>query len=258
MIYERVYVKESVRENRDVYTLLFESGIRVIPGQFAMVWIPGADEFPMSFSYTSGLKGFTFKVVGKGTETFSKLREGDSFFIRGPYGKGYMEYGQRATFISGGTGISSLAPFIEISKFSSKRLIMGARSKENLYFIERLRDKVDELIVFTEDGSYGRKGLATDGLRYDHDVIYACGPERMIRKILDISVEKDIQIFASLERMMKCGIGICDSCTINGYRVCVDGPVFSRADLINMPDLGRYTRLPSGRRVRIGDSREMQ
>lgn len=251
MIYERVMVLEKVKENTRVYTLFFKNEMKVKPGQFAMVWIPGVDEFPMSFSYTGEVKGFTFRVVGKGTSAFSSLEKGDVFFIRGPYGNSYTELGESALFLAGGTGISSLAPFIEISGFRKKVLVIGARNAEDLYFLERLKNYVDELLVFTEDGTYGMRGLATDGLSDKYDTIYTCGPEKMVRKILDFSVEKGVNMQASLERIMKCGIGICDSCTINGYRVCADGPVFSKVDLTKMHDLGNFTRSSSGRKVKL-------
>jgi len=251
MIYRRVNVKEKIRENDKTFTLLFDYELNVLPGQFAMVWLPNIDEFPMSFSYIGNFKGFTFKVIGEGTEKLSHLEKGDQFFIRGPYGSGYREKGNSALYIAGGTGISSLAPFIESSHFKRKVVVIGARSRNDLYFIERISKNADELIIFTEDGSYGLKGVVTDALSDNFDSVYACGPEKMIRKIVDFYRFKNIELQASLERIMKCGIGICDSCTINGYRVCVDGPVFEKGDLINMNDLGIVGRLPSGRRIKI-------
>ncbi|MEM4256646.1 MAG: hypothetical protein QW746_04960 [Thermoplasmata archaeon] len=73
----------------------------------------------------------------------------------------------------------------------------------------------------------------------------------MVKSIMYYSIKNNIKFQASLERIMKCGIGICDSCTINGYRVCRDGPVFSLKDLLNMSDLGKYTRLSSGKRIEL-------
>ena len=81
-----------------------------------------------------------------------------------------------------------------------------------------------------------------------YDAIFTCGPEMMMKGIIDMAMERGIPVQASLERFMKCGIGICDSCSINGYRVCVDGPVFSE-ELKFMTDLGKFKRDRAGRKV---------
>ena len=251
MNYERIKIDKKIKENENIYTLLFKYEKDVYPGQFGMIWIPGIDEIPMSFSFVNEIKGITFKVIGNGTKSLSLLNEGDYIYIRGPYGSHYVEEGDEALFVAGGTGISSLAPFIEISKFKRKRLILGAKSIKEIYFVKRLQNFLDELLIFTEDGSMGKKGIVSDGLPLKSDIIYACGPEKMVKSIMDYSIKNNIKFQASLERIMKCGIGICDSCTINGYRVCRDGPVFSLKDLLNMPDLGKYTRLSSGKRIEL-------
>ncbi|MEM3811510.1 MAG: dihydroorotate dehydrogenase electron transfer subunit, partial [Thermoplasmata archaeon] len=156
-----------------------------------------------------------------------------------------------ALAIAGGTGISSLAPFLEtVENFD---LLIGAKSKKDLYFIERLKGFAQNIYITTEDGSAGEKGLLTDLLprllkNSKYSRIYTCGPEMMVRAILNLT---DLKISASLERYMKCGVGICDSCTINGYRVCVDGPVFEDQQLRNMTELGEYTREKSGLKVRL-------
>lgn len=249
-MYRVARVLKKVRENENVYTLLFSDILNVRPGQFAMIWIPGKDELPMSFSYTGEIKGFTFKVVGEGTRALSMLNEGDRIFYRGPYGKYYTEEGKRAIFVAGGTGIASIAPFIEYSKFEEKITVLGAKTKGELFFIDRLKKHSDSILIFTEDGSMGNKGLATDGLDYyEFDTIYACGPEKMIRAIVDS--KKGMNMQASLERYMKCGIGVCDSCSINGFRVCVDGPVFRIDELLKMEDLGKNYRSPSGKKIKI-------
>ncbi|MGC8700291.1 MAG: dihydroorotate dehydrogenase electron transfer subunit [Thermoplasmata archaeon] len=245
-MYRMVNIQEKIKENRDVYSIIFRDDIKVKPGQFAMIWIPGVDEFPMSFSYIGNAKGFTFKVIGEGTKALSTLEVGERLFYRGPYGKFYTEKGEKALFIAGGTGVASLAPFIEDSNFKEKIVVIGAKTKDDLFFIDRLKNKSSVFTIFTEDGSLGIKGLATDSLKlYNFDSVYACGPEKMIRVIVDQIGNKEMQ--ASLERYMKCGIGLCDSCAINGFRVCADGPVFNKNDLILMKDLGRNYRTPSGK-----------
>ncbi len=249
IMYMREKIIERVRESEHVYTLKFKSEMKVKPGQFAMVWLPGVDEIPLSFSYVDEIKGFTFKVVGNGTRELSKYDVDDYIIFRGPYGNWYYDDGEKALFIAGGTGIASIAPFIEKSNAKKKFAILGAKSKGEIFFYNRIKNSVDDILVFTEDGSFGEKGIVTDGLsRFDYDIIYACGPEKMVKNILS---KKQIKMQASLERLMKCGIGICDSCSINGYRVCKDGPVFSYDILINMEDLGNINRSASGKIVKM-------
>ncbi|MBU4190315.1 MAG: dihydroorotate dehydrogenase electron transfer subunit, partial [Candidatus Thermoplasmatota archaeon] len=75
--------------------------------------------------------------------------------------------------------------------------------------------------------------------------------EKMMKKILELGLEYKISVQASLERFMKCGIGICDSCAINGHHICKDGPVFDDKKLRKMKDFGKFKRDASGRKVKI-------
>lgn len=244
-------IEEIKEEAYNVKTIRFRFDNPINPGQFLMVWIPEVREFPMSLSYIGALKGITFKVLGKGTEALARLKVGSKIWVRGPYGKGYKKEDGKILAVVGGTGISSLAPFLEyLGDFD---LLIGAKSKKDLYFIDRLSPYTKNINITTEDGTKGEKALVTDLLpkilknkRYDK--IYTCGPEKMIRSILN---KTNINITASLERYMKCGIGICDSCTVNGYRLCVDGPVFEDAQLREMIELGEYSRDRSGLKVRL-------
>jgi dihydroorotate dehydrogenase electron transfer subunit len=250
-MYTVTRIEETKEEAFNVKTIRFKFENTVYPGQFVMVWIPGIREIPMSLSYTGDLKGITFKVLGKGTEALSSLTDGSRIWVRGPYGKGYTKESGQFLAIAGGTGVSSLAPFLETA--GEFDLLIGAKSKQDLYFIERLKRVSKNIYITTEDGSDGEKGLLTDLLPHilkkrQYNKIYACGPEKMIRAIMNMT---ELRISASLERYMKCGIGICDSCTINGYRVCVDGPVFEDQQLRNMTELGDYTREKSGLKVRL-------
>ncbi|WP_061950728.1 hypothetical protein [Acidiplasma cupricumulans] len=83
----------------------------------------------------------------------------------------------------------------------------------------------------------------------EFDMIYVCGPEIMMKSVYDYLLNKTDRVEFSLERPMKCGIGICDSCSINGIQVCRDGPVFSIKDLKNMDEFGRTRLSFSGKRI---------
>jgi NAD(P)H-flavin reductase len=133
-------------------------------------------------------------------------------------------------------------------------IINGASSKSKLLFPNRFKD----MILFTEDGSAGKKGYPTDALEDLHKkhrfgIIYTCGPEIMMLKVYEFCKKNNIQCEASLERYMKCGIGICGQCVCDGQMVCKDGPVFNSQALDIMDDFGTYSLLKSGQKVSIKD-----
>jgi dihydroorotate dehydrogenase electron transfer subunit len=108
------------------------------------------------------------------------------------------------------------------------------------------------LFISTEDGTLGSKGYPTDVLHdliknnYPIDFIYTCGPELMMKKTFDLASAKKIPIEASIERYMKCGIGLCSSCSINDKLVCVDGTVFDSLQLSKLTEFGRCYRDKAG------------
>lgn len=250
-MYRVVEIKEIVDETPTIKTFFFEDNSDPKPGQFYMIWLPGTDEFPMSISYIGKKLGFTVKRIGLGTKKMHSLKEGDKIWIRGPYGRGFEIINGTALIVGGGSGVATLGPLMDRVKGD---VIIAARNKEELLFTNRLQG--GRTYLATDDGSAGFKGFATELAeilleREKYDIIYTCGPEIMMKKIIDMALECGIRVQASLERLMKCGIGICDSCTINGYRVCMDGPVFNESELKHMEDLGKYQRDASGRRVPI-------
>ena len=134
---------------------------------------------------------------------------------------------------------------------------MGSRTKEEVFFekvdtvINIPRDVTVKVIPVTEDGSYGAKGYVTDVLEKlleenKYDAIYTCGPELMMYKVVKLANEKGIFVQASLERMMKCGVGICGSCCVNEDLVCRDGTVFDGQHLAKNSEFGHFERTKSG------------
>jgi len=236
-------------ENPQVKTIFFRDELCSLaePGQFIMVWIPGVDEIPLSLSYTSqnGLSSITVARVGEATSTLTSLEAGDLIGVRGPFGSGFKIVGRSALIIGGGTGMAPLMMLIDklVEKSIEVTVIEGAENVNKLIFIDRLKDlsesKGVNVLFATEDGSYGSKGLATELAeellrRRRFDIIYACGPERMIRRAYELAKLYSIDFQASLERYMRCAVGICGSCVIGRYRVCRDGPVFDIAKIKNV------------------------
>lgn len=244
-------------ETKLVKTFRFRYNKEVKPGQFFMVWIPKVDEIPMSASYLHGLKGITVEKVGEATQALHKLKQGAKIGIRGPYGNGYKLLGKKILFVAGGTGIISLAVAIEEAKQAGKniKVILGAKNKKELIFIQRIK-KSARILISTDDGSLGRKGLASELAeekveKEKFSQIITCGPEPMMKKVLELGLKYKIPVQASLERWMKCGLGICDTCAINGLHVCKDGPVLDDKILVKLNEFGKFKRDSSGRRVKI-------
>ena len=249
-------IQESYLENKDTKTFLFRYPIKVKPGQFFMIWIPDVDEIPLSCSYIDDtIKGITFRIVGDATEKLFELDVGDKIGVRGPYGNGFNIENGNILFIGGGTGIITLTPAVEEArkKGIDTTVIIGAKTEEEIIFEKRLKETGSKIYITTDDGSKGFKGFASD-LAYKllskekFSSIITCGPELMMKKIMDI--RNNIPMQASLERYMKCGIGLCGHCVIGkGLRVCIDGPVFNHQQLGEIKDFGLYRRDASGRKI---------
>lgn len=141
-----------------------------------------------------------------------------------------------------------MAPLLFLAKSLATKshhvaFVAGAKTKAELLFLNELDSVCSErsLITTTEDGTYGLQCLVIEPLekllaKEKFDVIYSCGPELMVRKIFDLAEKFCVPFEASLERLMRCGIGLCGSCMVGKYRVCRDGPVFNTMQLLQMKD----------------------
>lgn len=239
------------------------------PGQFVMIWVPGVDEVPMSlsaFNPEENLVAITVERVGEATATLHEMTVGVTIGIRGPFGNSYETSEVRnALIVGGGTGLASLAPLVErLAKQATKvTLLMGAKTRHGLLFLDRMNKLLStvegsSVLATTEDGSFGFRGVVTEPaekmLSHDgkFDMIYACGPEQMIYKMFLISEKHNIPLQVSLERLMRCAIGLCGTCTVGKYRVCKDGPVFSGQQLFEVKDeFGHFSRGFNGRKIHI-------
>ncbi len=223
------------------YTIKDTLCAKANPGQFLMLWIPGVDEIPLSIlNAGNGKVQFAVKAVGDATRHLHNMHIGELVGIRGPFGNSFTESRGRVLLVGGGTGT---APLLFLAKrLAAKtdyiRIVIGAKSKNELLFLNDLICvcKEQSLIATTDDGSYGLKCFATEPLenlvdKEKFNMVYTCGPELMMRKVFDLAEKRKIALEASLERLMRCGIGLCGSCMIGKYRVCRDGPVFTITQL---------------------------
>lgn len=225
------------------------------PGQFLMVWLPGYEEIPLSVSLLEGeLVRITVAAVGETTQAMHRLRPGDTLIVRGPYGRPFR-LGGRTLMIGGGYGVAPLA-FAASRCGRGSVMLAGARTAEELILIDEVRERGLEVLVATDDGSAGHRGPVTDllpAVDLGHfDALLACGPEAMMKRVLEFVVESGYGGLAqfSLERYIKCGLGICGSCSLGRYRVCTDGPVFTAEELLDTP-FGRYRLDECGRPVPV-------
>jgi len=257
---EIVKIKSIQNETETIKTITFAYKLETIPGQFFMIWIPGIDEIPMSVSNIhNDNKAITFKAVGDATNFLFDLKKNDFIGIRGPYGNGFSFHGKNHLFIGGGTGIAMIAPAVEacLLKDESVDVILGAKTKRELFFINRLKKTNANVHITTDDGSKGYKGytskLASNIINEKQiDAIYTCGPELMMKSIFDICIKNKISLQASLERYMKCAVGICGQCCVGeGLRVCIEGPIFTEKQLVNISDFGVFNRNASGKKKNI-------
>jgi dihydroorotate dehydrogenase electron transfer subunit len=226
--------------------------VRFDPGRFFMVWLPGVDEKPYAISHTEPDRfAITVEVRGRFSRALTQVRRGELVGLRGPYGRGFKLSG-RACLVAGGMGIAGVALLHE--RHPESPLLYGARTAAEGVFLRRF----PAMRLFTDDGSAGEKGLPTDALpgvieRNRIEMVCACGPEPMLKRVFDICEEHGIECQASLERYMKCGIGVCGHCACGEMLVCRDGPVFGSEELRRMRDFGRYALLKNGRRVPISE-----
>ena len=248
-------------ENATTKTFTFEDKLcaKAEPGQFLMLWIPGVDEIPLSImAGGENLVSVSVKGVGEATRALNRMRRGELVGVRGPFGNFFTESQGRVVLVGGGTGIVPLLFLAKRLAVKAERLtfVVGAKTKNELLFLKEVKGLCAESsVVATEDGSFGLECLVTQPLEKllqeeKFDMIYACGPEPMMRRVFDLAEEYNVPLEASLERLMRCGIGLCGSCMIGKYRVCRDGPVFDRVRLREVKDALGVVKLGlDGKRV---------
>jgi len=245
MNYQTAKIKKITKENHYVKTFVLDAKIKAKPGQFVMIWQPRINEKPFSLSATNPVT-FTIAKVGPFTSLLHKLKIGESISFRGPYGKCFKKQKGKVLIIAGGYGVVPL--YWLCQNFSSRKnitVIIGAKNKKDLLFIKNFQKLKVDLKVCTDDGSQGFKGFSTDlaeklAENKKFSQIYTCGPAPMMKKIARMSVEKKIPCQLSLEKYMKCGVGLCGHCTCGSIRACKDGPVISsRKYLLNNSKLNK-------------------
>ncbi len=243
-----------IPETPDTKTFYFKPKVKLEdpkPGQFTEIYIPGVGEAPVSVSgmESDGVIIQTVRSIGTLTEYLFKLGRGDLIGIRGPYGKGWpieKLKDKDVLIVGGGIGLAPLRPVIkEVERnrrdYGRLSILYGARNPSLLlyrYEFDEYRKIPNSELLLTVDRAdetwTGNVGVVTQlipkaSVDPRNAVALVCGPEIMMRftvKALEKQGFKGNQIYLSLERRMKCGVGLCGHCQVGPYFVCRNGPVF--------------------------------
>ncbi len=192
-----------------------------------------------------------YQVVGKGTELMSHLKPSARVRVLCPLGNGFRidKKARMSVLVAGGIGLAGLYLLLKemiAQRIKNINVFIGARTKDDLCLLPKFRKLCPNIVVTTEDGSLGTKGLITTSLERfleksqipnsNHQIIlYSCGPTGMSVAVRKMAIDKHIPCQLSLEARMACGVGLCRVCvcrTTKGYStVCEDGPVFNASQL---------------------------
>jgi dihydroorotate dehydrogenase electron transfer subunit len=227
------------------------------PGQFVDLWIPGVDEKPFSISDLQGTTlELSIKAVGVFTSRMMDVKVGDWLGVRGPFGHGFRTE-EDSLLVGGGIGFAPLRFLARRLKEQGlrHRVAIGVRSKADLIFLDDLKG----CALASEDGSIGEHGRVTQLVERMLDeampkLVCAAGPEAMLLAVGEVARRRGVPAQLCMERYMKCGVGICGQCCLDGpgLRVCVEGPVFDARDLEGVTELGKPHRAASGKRPDTG------
>ncbi len=249
-------IREEIAEVRTFYFTFdrpeIEQAFKIRSGQFIMCTVFGAGEFAVSlpFSPENDRKHISVRKVGRVTSALHELQPGDRIGIRGPFGNGFPFEeikGKNLVYVAGGIGLIPLRSSIihvlqHRSDFGRLILVYGARTSRDLMYKDSIREwqaTRDFETYFTidrpEPGWNGQVGFVNQlvaglSLPAENTVAFVCGPPVMFNAVireLKLKGIKEQNIYSTLERHMKCGLGKCQHCAIGRTLVCVDGPVYT-------------------------------
>lgn len=268
MLPEALRISRVVRETADTFTLTLNAaergGFFFLPGQFNMLYLHGAGEVPVSISGDPARPMYlvhTIRAVGSVTRPMQALEKGDEIGVRGPFGTSWpveRARGRDVLVVAGGIGLAPLRPVVyhvlkHRKRFDHLVILYGARTPADLLYekeLARWRGRLDvelDVTVDRAEADYrGRSGVVTKLLsRVSFDpenaIAFLCGPEVMMRFALAQLEHLEVpaaQVYLSMERNMKCAVGLCGRCQYGPHFVCKDGPVFRYdqiADIFGRP-----------------------
>lgn len=252
---EVVSVKQLASDVYDMWIKDVEIATYSKAGQFVSLYCNNESRLlprPISIcelNKEEGLVRFVYRVVGEGTNEFSKLKATDKISVLGPLGNGFTLEGKNVLIVGGGIGIPPLLELIK-NLDGNKHIVLGFRDE---IFLKEDFEKYGKVYISTEDGSNGVKGNVIDAINSYNlledesnglkiDIIFTCGPLPMLRGLKEFAKKNNIKIQISLEERMACGVGACLSCVcktkekdintnVHNTRICKEGPVFYGRDI---------------------------
>lgn len=224
----------------------------ILPGQFMNIQVPGDPSeilrLPFSWSVKDEEQGwveFAYLIVGKGTARLAGLPVGTCADLLGPAGHGWEIPGdaRRALVVGGGSGVVPVVPVAKALQQAGIAcdFVQGAPTAARVVYEDEIVSYGAELHVSTDDGTRGVHGFSTAVVERllqdrDYDVVYACGPQPMMKGVAALAAGRGIPCQVSMEKLMACGFGVCTTClvdTVNGRKgACMAGPVFDAAEVI--------------------------
>ena len=234
-------IKENTPLTKSVYRmrLVGDTSDITAPGQFVNILLDGLFlRRPISVcDRVDGELTIVYKVVGKGTEKMSQMKEGTLDILTG-LGNGYdlTLSGDKPLLLGGGVGVPPMYLLAKDLLREGKQVsvILGFNTKDEIFYEEEFRALGAHVTVATADGSYGVKGFVTDAMKgMDYTYFYTCGPEPMLKAVWNASATSGQ---FSFEERMGCGFGACMGCsckTLTGNkRICKDGPVLKKEEIL--------------------------
>lgn len=258
MIPEMYIIKKVRKETEDTFTIYLaaaegDTSFPFKPGQFNMLYVHGCGEVPISICGDPNKPDkliHTIRVVGDVTRAIRRLQTGDMLGVRGPYGSHWpveKAEGRDIIVVAGGIGLAPLRPVVyhvlnNREKYKRISILYGTRMPSDIIFqkeLESLRGRFDVDLYVTVDRSdknwMGNVGVVTTLIKNANfnpanTTAFLCGPEIMMRYAAITLQQNELtpeNMYVSLERNMKCGIGLCGHCQYTGKIICKDGPVFN-------------------------------
>ncbi|MBR5495794.1 MAG: dihydroorotate dehydrogenase electron transfer subunit [Oscillospiraceae bacterium] len=243
--------KQNIAKNIYDFTILCPDVVKIAkPGQFVHI---KADGFmlrrPISICKIDKEKGtlrIVFEIRGDGTDKIASLNVGENIDMIAPLGNGFTMLDKSKTVVCIGGGIG-VPPMLEVASHYGENgiAITGFRSIVNAILTDDFKNQQNEVVVCTDDGSMGQKGLVTAPLEQilktkKIDMICACGPTPMLKGIAKLADQYNVPCEISLEERMACGVGACLGCACKiikdgveyNKHVCTDGPVFNSKEVV--------------------------
>ena len=257
MISSPYVIRQVAQETPDTFTLTVQAqdskenqGFQ--PGQFSMLWVFGVGELPISICGDSDEEDrlvYTVRSVGQATQALVSCQVGEAVGVRGPYGTSWPveeARGRDVIIVAGGIGLAPLRPVIysvlrQRADYGRLVLLYGARSPRDLLYRKQLaswaRNHEVQILTTVDYGGLswrGHVGVVTTLFKYArfqpaNSIAMVCGPEIMMRFVareLEARGLSRDDIYVSMERNMKCGVGLCGHCQWGPHFICRDGPVF--------------------------------